>query len=131
MAQQLPEAYSPLTDRLAQVESALQGVLTSIQSLEGRLAGVQRAHLEAERFLARQHLEHFSLWSQYHLFAQLNAEESPERQAAMRECIEHIRMTIAESDHQVWHSERPLDDADEASQFCRKYCIERDVRLGV
>ncbi len=131
MTDRLPEVYSPITDRLAQMESEMQRLATAVQSLEGRFAAIQRAHLETERFLARQHLEHFSLWSQYHLFAQLNAEEAPERQAAIRACVEHIRMTVAEYDHQVWHSERPLDDADAASQLCRKFCIERDVRLGV
>lgn len=119
------------TGRIAALETEVNRLTTQVQALEGRLVAFQRSHLEAERFLARQHLEHFSLWSQYHLFAQLNTEESEERQAMIRACIEHIRLTVAEYDHEVWHSARPLDEADAASQLCRKYCIDRDIPLGV
>jgi hypothetical protein len=125
------ERSDPEAGRVAALEAEVNRLTTAVQALEGRLAAFQRGQLEAERFLARQHLEHFSLWSQYHLFAQLNTEESAERQATIRECVEHIRLVVAEYDHEVWHSDRPLDEADAASQLCRKFCIDRDIPLGV
>ena len=131
MADEDRALLNPLEQRLTNVEEVMARLELAFQHLEGRLVGLQQALLESERFIAKQHLDHFSLWAQYHLFTQLQGAPEQETADRIQECVRYIRETVAEYDHQVWHSTRPLPDAEECTDRCRQFCAQRQVSLAV
>ncbi len=125
-------AQNTLLERVELLEREVSNLTLGVQSLQGLFVQAQQAQLESDRFVAKVRLEHFSLWAQYHLFTQLQQlDEGDPKSGKITECIEHIRINVAEYDHAVWHSEQPLEEAEQCTIGCRQFCAERDIPLGV